>query len=230
VLCAWRGVPRRSVFIVLCFWVVRRSSRYDGPACAEDSQGPGRIRITENARLVTYSCEPVDGLAPRLGFFAVALVGSPLVVWLAREAIYELDGTTFWIWTIGLPALVTMAAGGLMRTALWELVLGASLSVLVAWLSLIVTIVVGCSGRSDCLGGSSASMLVGNGQAHPRATGRSHDAHPRAHPGGRKRRLAGTFESRMGLHAIHAGNPAIRLSASQIRTLSRSGDLRCTRA
>lgn len=74
--------------------------------------------------------------AVRLAFFAWALVASPLVVWLLREAIYEVDGTTGWIWMLGLPALITIAAGGLMRRTLWELGLGASLSAGVAVLSL----------------------------------------------------------------------------------------------
>ena len=70
----------------------------------------------------------MNGWAARLGFFAFALIGSPLVVWLLREWIYERDGTTLWIWMIGLPALVTVLAGGLLRRPGWELVLGAALS------------------------------------------------------------------------------------------------------
>jgi hypothetical protein len=75
-------------------------------------------------------------IAPRLAFFAWALVVSPLVVWLLREAIYEVDGTTGWVWMIGLPAMITIVVGGVMRRSLWELGLGASLSAGVAVLSL----------------------------------------------------------------------------------------------
>jgi hypothetical protein len=87
----------------------------------------------------------------RLAFFAWALVVSPLVVWLSRETIYELDGTTGWIWIVGLPALVTIAAGAVLRRALWELVLGSALSVGVGFLSLIIGIFVACQGKTDCL-------------------------------------------------------------------------------
>jgi hypothetical protein len=90
-------------------------------------------------------------VATRLAFFAWALVASPLVVWLLREAIYEVDGVTGWIWMVGLPALITILAGGVMRRTVWELGLGASLSAGVALLSLSVSIVVACQGRSDCL-------------------------------------------------------------------------------
>ena len=93
----------------------------------------------------------MDGWAARLGFFAFAAVGSPLVVWLLREWIYELDGTTGWIWILGLPALITILVGAIMRRVVWELLLGAALSAGIAWLSLIVTILVACSGVSDCL-------------------------------------------------------------------------------
>ena len=84
-------------------------------------------------------------------FFAFALVASPFVVWLLREAIYELDGTTLWIAALGLPAMITIVAGGLMRRSFWELVVGASLSAGVAVLSLVMTIFVACQGKSDCL-------------------------------------------------------------------------------
>ena len=90
-------------------------------------------------------------IALRLAFFLWALVVSPLVVWLLRETIYEADGTTVWIWMIGLPAMITIVAGGLMRRAFWELGLGAALSATVAVLSLFITIVVACQGRSDCI-------------------------------------------------------------------------------
>ena len=90
-------------------------------------------------------------IAPRLAFFAWALVVSPLVVWLLREAIDEVDGTTGWVWTIGLPAMITIVVGGVMRRSLWELGLGASLSAAVAVLSLYITIFVACQGRSDCI-------------------------------------------------------------------------------
>jgi hypothetical protein len=93
----------------------------------------------------------VDTVTVRIVFFVCALILSPLLVWLAREAIYELDGTTGWIWALGLPSLITILAGGLLRRTLWELVLGASLSAGVAVLSLYVTIFVACQGKSDCL-------------------------------------------------------------------------------
>jgi hypothetical protein len=93
----------------------------------------------------------VVAVTTRIVFFAFALILSPLLVWLAREAIYELDGTTGGIWVLGLPALVTILAGALLRRSLWELMLGASLSAGVAVLSLYVTIFVACQGKSDCL-------------------------------------------------------------------------------
>ena len=47
--------------------------------------------------------------------------------------------------------LITILVGGFMRRALWELVLGALLSAGVAYLSLIVWILVACSGKTDCI-------------------------------------------------------------------------------
>jgi hypothetical protein len=107
------------------------------------------MRHTDTRRPI--HSESVHNVPLRVVFFVWALVVSPLIVWLLRETIYEADGSTLWIWLIGVPALITIVAGRLMRRGPWELILGASLSVGVAVASLLMTIVIACEGYSDCL-------------------------------------------------------------------------------
>ena len=103
--------------------------------------GRDREGVVIGLRLVDIPT--VSQLRPRLLFFAFALVGSPLILWIFRETLYELDGMTGWIWMIGLPAMLTIGAGGFMRRPLWELLVGASLSaaiwVLIFFISFFVT-------------------------------------------------------------------------------------------
>jgi hypothetical protein len=93
----------------------------------------------------------VDSVMARLTFMSCALVGSPAVVWLFRETIFEMDDTAVWVFLIGLPVAITALAGRLLRRPRWELVLGASVSAAISVLSLAIALVVACQGRSDCI-------------------------------------------------------------------------------